>query len=312
MKWIASLFAALAAMLAVVLPVTSARAQFLAAFVASTGSDANNNNCAQRTAPCASIQRVLNETSAEGRIFCLDSGPYTGGTITKSVTIDCPDAVVLGIGNTFDVNGAGIVVVLRNITIDGSGGSAGFIGVNVIQANLVQIEHCKISGFRVNAAQGIRYASSSGGSLFITDTVIFQNGLGIFVDAGSGSALVTLQRVQIVHNGEGFRATGGGGGVVYATIADSISSMNGTNGFFATSGGGASVFFEIQRSVANLNGGIGILADGASNIVIGSTTVTANGVGFGRTNGGTITSYGDNRVDTNSNNGSATGMIGTM
>jgi hypothetical protein len=76
---------------------------------------------------------------------------------------------------------------------------------------------------------------------------------------------------------------------------------------------GGPVVIDMQRSNASLNQQSGILADGAgANITVGASTVTANGTGFARTNGGAILSYGDNRVDNNTANGSPSGSAGQM
>src|SRR5262249_24600087 len=171
-------------------------------------------------------------------------------------------AGVLAAGtNAININGSGIVVILRGLDIEGVG--TGLIGVNVIQAGRVHVEKCKIFGFSSGAAQGIRHVPHGGGSIFVTDSVISENGLGILVDPGAGSSLVTLQRVQLINNGEGFRARGEGAGAIFASVQDSLASTNGTNGFIATvPGGGAAVVIDIQRSSSNLNGGSGIQAGG--------------------------------------------------
>jgi hypothetical protein len=98
--------------------------------------------------------------------------------------------------------------------------------------------------------------------------------------------------------------------VVFVNIVDSVANSNGTNGFVAT---GGPVVIDIQRSNASLNQQAGILADGAgAKITIGASTVTANGTGFARTNGGTILSHGNNNVDDNTVAGSASGNAGQM
>src|SRR5262249_14453894 len=156
------------------------------------------------------------------------------------------------------------------------------IGISFTQGASLQVEKCNIFGFQGGTAQGIRFVPSAAAQLFVSDTTLSYNGTGIFVDPGAGSALVTLQRVQLNKNNEGFRATGTGGGVVFAGIQDSMASMNGTNGFVAqTPAGGASVILDIQRSSSNLNGGAGIRAEGVgAQVFIGTSMVTANGTGF--------------------------------
>jgi hypothetical protein len=173
----------------------------------------------------------------------------------------------------------------------------------------VHIEDCTIHGFTVATAQGIRIAPTAGfTTVTVSDTVLANNGLGMFA-LGAQGLLVNLDHVRMYNNSfGGFRASGANGGV-FASIVDSVANTNGTNGFVATTpSGGAGVVIDMQGSVANLNQQAGILADGAgAKITIGASTVTANGTGFARTNGGAILSYGDNRVDNNSVDGTASG-----
>jgi hypothetical protein len=290
-----------------------AHAQANRTWVSGGGDDINP---CSRTVPCKTFAGAISKTAAGGIINCLDPGSFGTVTITKSITIDCREtfAGVQAAGTSgINVNAVGIVVILRGLSIEGAG--TGTSGVIVSQANSVHIEKCKIFGFQAGASQGIRYVSSNGGSLFVRDTVLSENGLGILALAGAGSALVTLQRVQMESNGEGFRATGAGGGVVFVDVQDSLASTNGTNGFIATTGGGAAVTLDIQRSSSNLNGGAGIQADGGAGaqVFIGTSMVTANTTGFSQTNGGVIRSYGNNTVDNNTSNGAATGpTLGQM
>jgi hypothetical protein len=275
-------------------------------WVSGVGDDVNP---CSRTAPCKTFAGAISKTAAGGIINCLDPGGFGAVTITKSITIDCTAtfAGVLAAGtNGINVNAAGIVVILRGLAIEGIG--TGLIGVNNTQSASLQIEKCKIFGFQTGTAQGIRHVPSAGGNLFVTDTVLSQNGLGILVDPGAGSSLVTLQRVQMVQNGEGFRAAGTGAGAVFVDVQDSVAAANGTNGFNATTpAGGAAVLIDIQRSSSNLNGGAGIQADGANaKVFIGSTMVTANGTGFSQINSGQIRSYTNNPVDNNTTQGAAT------
>jgi len=314
MRKLAILSAALAGTFAALVPATPARAVFTQTFVKSDGNDAND---CSRPRPCATFTRAISQTFAAGVVSCLDSGPYGFDVIAGSVTIDCAGGVVMAFAgqNALTINGAGIVVILRNMTIDSSNPSTpGAIGINVLQAASVHIENCTIRGFTSNAAQGIRIDPTSGfTTVSIVDTVISDNGLGVFA-LGAQGVLVKLDRVQMNSNlFGGFRASGANG-AVFANVVDSAADLNGTHGFVASSpAGGQAVVLDIQRSGASLNQQDGILADGAgASITIGASRVIANTTGLARTNGGAILSYGDNRVDNNSTNGSPSGMVGTM
>jgi hypothetical protein len=305
-----------ATLLCIGLHVAPAHAQATRTWVSGVGDDANP---CSRTAPCKTFAGAISKTATNGIINCLDPAGFGAVTITKSITIDCSNVMagILASGgiNGVNVNGAGVNVILRGLNIEGA--VTGVIGINFIQGASLTVERCNIFGFQTGTAQGIRFAPTGAAQLYVTDTVIYLNGNGvdsgggIFVDPGAGSALATLQRVQMKKNFEGFRASGAGGGVVFASVQDSLASANGSNGFIAvTPVGGASVIVDIQRSSSNLNGGAGIRASGAgAQIFVGTSMVTANTTGFSAVNGGVIMSYGNNALDNNTSNGAATGSV---
>src|SRR5499426_1995043 len=292
-----------------------ANAQATRTWVSGVGDDANP---CSRTAPCKTFAGAISKTAAGGTIDCLDPGGFGGVTITKSILIDCSTVtagVLVSGTNAVIVSGAGVHVVLRGLTIEGLG--TGLSGIRFSQGASLTVEGCTIKQFN-NA--GIEFVPSGAAQLFVSDSVISFNGTsgvgggGIFVDPGAGSALVTLQRVQLKRNFEGFRASGAGAGVVFANIQDTLVSANGSFGIIGASpAGGAAVFLDIQRTSSNLNGGAGIRASGAGvQVFIGSSMVTANDIGFSAVNGGAIFSFGNNAVDNNTSNGAATGPAGLM
>src|SRR5205807_9209362 len=98
-----------------------AHAQALRTWVSGLGDDVNP--CV-RTAPCKTFAGAISKTAAGGIINCLDPGGFGAITITKSITIDCSQiqAGVLAAGtNGVNVNNAGIVVILRGLSIEGVG-----------------------------------------------------------------------------------------------------------------------------------------------------------------------------------------------
>jgi hypothetical protein len=97
-----------------------AGAQATRTCVSGLGDDANP---CSRTAPCKTFPGAISKTAANGEINCIDSGGFGAVTITKSITINCESVIggVLASGtNGVIVNGAGIVVVLRGLDIDGT------------------------------------------------------------------------------------------------------------------------------------------------------------------------------------------------
>src|SRR5947207_6028847 len=101
---------------------TAAHAQATRTWVSGVGDDANP---CSRTAPCKTFAGAISKTAAGGEIDVLDPGGFGAVTITKGITIDgnATFASVLGSGtNGVVVNaGAGDVVTLRNLSIDGGG-----------------------------------------------------------------------------------------------------------------------------------------------------------------------------------------------
>jgi hypothetical protein len=92
-------------------------------YLSNTGNDATNN-CASPATACQSFEHALAETANYGEIDCVNADYYgTNFTITQSVTIDCAGAVGSAQG-AITINGAGIVVRLRNLTLNSLGTGA--------------------------------------------------------------------------------------------------------------------------------------------------------------------------------------------
>src|SRR6266481_3712094 len=131
------------ATLSLYLPMMSsdpAHAQATRTWVSGVGDDANP---CSRTAPCKTFAGAISKTATGGIIVCLDPGGFGTLTITKSIAIDCTETFggVLAAGtNGINVNGAGVVAILRGLSIEGVG--TGLIGVNVTQAAAVHVEKC--------------------------------------------------------------------------------------------------------------------------------------------------------------------------
>src|SRR5947207_4532442 len=99
-------------------------------WVSGVGDDLNP---CSRTAPCKTFAGAISKTVARGEINCTDPGGFGAVTITRSITIDCGGTFgsILAAGtNGVNVNGTNIVVVLRNLSIQGAG--TGLVGINAI------------------------------------------------------------------------------------------------------------------------------------------------------------------------------------
>jgi hypothetical protein len=310
MKTIALLSAGVAAMIVPLLPADPAQAA-LRTWVSGTGS--NVAPCT-RAAPCATFLFAINSTDPGGSINCVDAGDYGGLVINKSITIDCTGtfaaASVTGFSAAITVDGAGIFVTLRGLSIEGFG--IGAAGINVLQASVVQVEQCRISGFKASAG-GIRFHPSGGGNLFVSDTVITNNGAGGASDGGiivTGSAQAVLNRVQVENNFQGILVDGTGStGVILVEVRDSVVAGNAGHGIAAISSAGHSpTGVVVDRTSSAFNAASGILAQGAT-VHLGNSTVTGNTTGLNVAGGGQILSYQNNQTSGNFTDGAPTGVL---
>ena len=150
MKKISLSFAIAAASFAVVLPPAPAHAQASRTWVSGVGDDVNP---CSRTAPCKTFAGAISKTALNGEINCLDPGGFGAVTITKSITIDCHEALgsILFSGtnginipfNSFNAADVRKTVRLRNLNLNGV--DTGIIGIritggSVIAAGVVIIE----------------------------------------------------------------------------------------------------------------------------------------------------------------------------
>jgi hypothetical protein len=249
-----------------------ANAQATRTWVSGVGDDVNP---CSRTAPCKTFAGAISKTANNGIINCIDPGGFGAVTITKSIQIDCLNTkagVLAGGVNGINVNGAGVLVVLRGLSIEGTGTSS--IGVNIVQGAVVHIESCWIRGFQASTAQGVRLATTTGNpELYISDSFITDNGVGvsgggIFVAATGGTAFVSVSNTRLNNN-------------VFGTGNNLNSRM------------------MISNSVIAGNT-TGIEADGGAVVRIANNDIVNNGTGIT----GATTSFGNNRI-ANTNDGTA-------
>src|SRR5947209_4978278 len=118
---------ALGAVAVLVLGGSIAFAQATRTWVSGVGDDANP---CSRTAPCKTFAGAISKTAPGGYIDALDPGGFGAVTITKSITLEggAGHAGVLVSGtNGIVIQGAGISVTLRNLSIESP---VGFAGIN--------------------------------------------------------------------------------------------------------------------------------------------------------------------------------------
>jgi len=320
--------AALAVTLAV-LHVPSAWAAANKVWVANNGTD--SPTCGDTSSPCRAFPQALTNVAAGGEIGVLTPGDYQGGNtiIMKSVSItnDGAGEASLISPNGLDAvtinTGVGDIVSLRGLVMDGLGtGRHGVFIFNGSQGSALHIQNCVIRNFEgTTSASGIQFESTSNMQLFVSDTIIFNNGSvagtgGIVLRPGN-TVKVVLDRVHLENNVIGLRADGrvSSGNGARVVIRDSAVSGNASDGILAISQAGAGPAFilaEHTSSVYNL--GIGIHANGPhATILLDDNVITQNGTGVLAEAGGQLISYGNNK---NNNNigpeGAPTGFYSQM
>jgi hypothetical protein len=279
-------------------------------WVSGTGTDPGTcaaSNICTRTAPCATFACAIQATSAGGEIDALDSADYGGVSIGKSISI-VAEGVVAGIqisGTAIDVAaGSSVVVVLRGLTLDGSGtGSAILLETGAV----LHIEDCTINGFDT----GILVEPDASSKVFIKDTIVRNNGnLGIDVHPTSATTVTaSLDNVRLEGNGFGnnnlaLKAEDG----TNVSVRNSVVAGN-AFGLQAVSTGRAAVI-NLESSIVSGNRNAGIQSEGAnSTINITNVTVVDNSTGLSILAGGHIVSFGNNKITDNTTNGSPTKTI---
>lgn len=277
----------------------SLSAQATRTWVSGVGDDVNPGS---RTAPCKTFAGAISKTAAGGEIDALDPGGFGAITITKAITIDGGGgqvASVLASGtNGIVVNaGATDLVILRNLRINGGG--TGLSGIRFLSGQSLVIENCFIDGF---VTYGVFLGPSTAANVSISNTTI--NGsltassyVGIMVSAPSIEVDMSQVRVwNSPHVGLYFISG-------KCVVRDSV--ITGSNTGVVINGATANV----QMNETNIsNNGYGIKSFSGA-LQISNCTITGNTVGTFMSSG-TISSYGNNRIDGNtSGNGPLSGTL---
>lgn len=288
-----------------------ASAQATRTWVSGVGDDANP---CSRTAPCKTFAGAISKTAANGEINVLDPGGFGGVTITKSITIDgggfIASALVSGT-NAIVVNGANVVVVLRNIQLQGL--NTGLDGVRFLQGKSLTLENVRIQQFNGTNGDGIEFAPSSGTStLTIKNSIISHSGgttgHGILIKPTlTGNANAVLDNVLVTQNRKGLRAENNS----TVTVTNSGFNSNTVSGIEVASVSSGNVLVNLDTITANNNGTNGILSTGSANafVLLSNSSVFANGTGLARVAGGQILSFQNNRVGGNGTDGSPNGNL---
>jgi len=280
-------------------------------FVASYGNDANPCTFGS---PCKTFQHAHDVVDASGEVTAIDSAGFGPINITKAVTITSPPGVEAGIvpnpptADAIDISaGSSDVIELRGLTANGAG--VGNNGIAFNSGNSLIIVDCVFRNF---THDGIFFSPSSSltSTLRISDTLLDNNAdAGIYlVPTSSATVAAAFERVEASnnHNGMVIQGSAVSAPMLNVTIVDSVAANNANVGMSSiTATGSAPVTVMVLRSVA-ANNGLGIAAQGTNaTLLVGQSAVTGNANGWGIITGGTLQSYGDNKIDGNVSNQSA-------
>ena len=303
---------------------TTASAQATRTWISGVGDDVNP---CSRTAPCKTFAGAIAKTSAGGEIDTLDPGGFGTVTITKSITLYSDDSKNGGILAT-GVNGIIVncttdpncVVVIRGLNINGGPTNTGLVGIKFIAGGALHIEDCHISQFNGGSPSGwgVSFVPSTGTNrLYIENSLIDDNGSAVdggginIAPTSTGVAIAEITNSQLKNN-KGFGVFVGDNG--FATIKNTNITGSQRSGVEGKSVSALFTDIVIENSVMTDDGWdqtvpeAGVLSSGANSFIHLSNNVISNNVnGMLRVSTGKILSYGNNKVLSNTTNGTPSG-----
>jgi hypothetical protein len=285
---------------AVALAPSAAQAQSRT-WVSGVGDDLNP---CSRTAPCKTFAGAISKTAAGGEINCLDAGGFGAVTIGKSITIDCAGtngSILASNVNGVIINGLGIQVTLRNISINGANTTTGN-GIRIVNANGVTIDNVTIENFGGTTTNGRAVAIETPSSIrvsIINSHFDHNNFIGIHSNPSLGTVTLNVDGVMITRNAN----TG------IQLRQSTNATINNTSVIGSVSGAGLTAeLTSVNATVSNSNmsnNAFGIFAgSGGTPIVrVSDSTITGNttaGLNIGA--GAQIISTGNNMIRGNTGN----------
>jgi hypothetical protein len=286
------------------LPAASAQAAGAArTFVSATGSD--TNNCTNVATPCRHLAAAYAATAPNGEIYVLDPANYGSLIITGPVSIEGHGwASIAPAANSAAIiirANAGDKINIIGVVLDGAG-AENTSGIAFNGGGSLTVRDSVIRNF-VN--YGVNYAPNVSSQLFVSNTVVSDNGyIGISIQsAGPGTVTGVLDHVQIENNAsDGLNANTGltGTQTINLTVTDSVSASNKTTGITVQSFGPFPVSIMVRDSTIanNIFQGLVAINTGAT-ILVTRSTITGNSTAWDTFASGVLASYGDNNIDGN-------------
>jgi hypothetical protein len=236
-------------------------------FVAS--SNGLDTNPCSLVAPCRTFGFAIAAVAVGGEVVVLDSAGYGAVTIAKSVSIVAPPGIYAGVtvasGIGVTVNGAGINVVLRGLSITNLAGNG---AIGFYQGASLHVENCVISGFATSASVELSAPSST---THVIDTIVRDGGLGIAIGA---NATANFSRTRVEHVDNGFVVQQN----AIVSIEDSVITGSANNIIVQPAFSGEKAKLTIARTLIS-GGGQGVVAQsitpsGHAVVTIMDSTIT--------------------------------------
>ena len=280
-----------------------AQGQATRTWVSGVGDDVNP---CSRTAPCKTWAGAISKTAAGGEIDALDPGGYGTLTITKSIIVDGTTGA--GWGSTLNSGGINgfvindsatatpgtVKVTLRNLSINGAGTTQGLNGIRFLSGKELVVENVTIDNQSSNGIDVSLTAAIAGNqrAFFRNVTIMRVGGAGIRAvnTAASSGINIHAENVRVSQSGTGISA-----GQNSKVIVKDSTFSNSANGIDILA---ASFGAEVESCLIHSNTASGIRA-AAGTSRIANNRITNNVTAGVNLTGGTVSSYGDNKIDGN-------------
>ncbi|MBV8686926.1 MAG: hypothetical protein JOZ90_07020 [Alphaproteobacteria bacterium] len=285
-----------------------ASAQATRTWVSGVGDDANP---CSRTAPCKTFAGAISKTATGGEINCLDPGGFGAVTIVKSITIDCVGtngSLLAANSNGFIINGAGAVVTLRNVAVNGASTTTGN-AIRILQAAAVNIDHVIVENFGGTGTngKGVSIETATANVKVNIQNSSFYNitNFDVHSNPSAGNVLLYIDHSTFARGGTTaiqLRAN------TLAFINDA--SITGHNPGAAVAAELTSVTTHISNSFfANNQFGVFSGNGGSPTTRIYGTVITGSATDGLNITSGSIFSYGNNAIRGNAGNETPTGAV---
>jgi hypothetical protein len=298
MKSLSTILKALTCSVFILTVCSLAQAQATRTWVSGVGDDANP---CSRTAPCKTFAGAISKTATGGEIDAMDFGGFGAVTITKSITIDggAAFASVLASGgiNGIIVNGAGVKVTLRRLSINGTGTTLGLRGVNALQFGQLYVENCYIQNF---STAGIEASVGTSGSvIYVKDTNIQNCPTGISLSSTTGAVGGMIDNVRIENGTNGILAKDR----AFLNVRNSVIAIMTTVGIGIQAPSNSAGLNVEQTFIVSTNTGIAV-GNAGTRLDLSNSSIMNNTTGVSSA-GGTYNSHGNNNFGFNTSDGVA-------